>query len=248
MAVAVTSPIVIPGLNAPPTIKDLQESSRAYNLLPDDGDQPQVQKIHLQELAGLFARFNVQKIFGLHLIHGHLQIEEDKIMLGTSLKSVRGCWTQPTSIADINPAEIHGHIFKLTAGGEMQAYEYRQGPTASLDDVDPVFFQELVRYLQTHHLVDLLGLQVLTNDAPAMMSEFVLVNNGTVMLDERDVKERGTPFRITGFFLEKPGMTEFKDGETHAPTVRGTHQVFTNDKIETENQLMAILRSEDIIF
>ncbi|KAJ5626392.1 hypothetical protein N7510_002701 [Penicillium lagena] len=219
----------------------------AYNLLPNDEDQPQVQRIHLQELASLFTRFNVQKIFGVHLIHGHFQIEEDKIMLGTSLKSVRGCWTQPTSIADIKPAEIHGHIFKLTASGEMQAYEYRQGPTTSLNDVDPLFFQELVIYLQAHHLVNILGLQVLTNDVPAMMSEFVLADNGTVMLDERDVKNCGTPFRITGFFLEEPGMTEFKDGESHAPTVRGTHQVFTNDKIETENQLMAILRSEDIV-
>jgi 6-pyruvoyl-tetrahydropterin synthase len=207
-----------------------------------------VQKIHLQELANLFTRFKVQRIFGLHLIHGHFQIEENKIMLGTSLKSVRGCWTQPTSIADVNPAEIHGHIFKLTASGEIQAYEYRQGPTASLDDVDPVFFQELVRYLQAHHLVDLLGLQVLTNGVRPTMSEFVVADNGTVMLDERDVKARGTPFRITGFFLEESRMTEFKNGESHAPTVRGTHQVFTNDKIETEDQLMAVLRSEDIVF
>ncbi|OQD95349.1 hypothetical protein PENVUL_c116G00340 [Penicillium vulpinum] len=90
MAVAVTAPIVIPSLYIPPTIKDLLQSSRAYNLLPDDRDQPQVQKVHLQELASLFTRFNVQKIYGLHLIHGHFQIEENKIMLGTSLKSVRG--------------------------------------------------------------------------------------------------------------------------------------------------------------
>ncbi|KAJ5741045.1 hypothetical protein N7493_000917 [Penicillium malachiteum] len=80
------------------------------------------------------------------------------------------------------------------------------------------------------------------------MSEFVLANNGTVMLDERDVKNCGTPFRITGFHLEESGMLEFKDGETHAPTVRGTHQVFTNGKVETENQLMSILRSEGIVF
>lgn len=169
-------------------------------------------------------------------------------MLGASLKSVRGCWTQPTRIADINPAEIHGHIFKLTTSGETQAYEYRQGPPTGLDDVDPVFFQELVRYLQAHQLVDLLGLQVLTNDVPAMMSEFVLADKGTVMLDERDVKNRGTPFRITGYFLKEQGMTEFKDGESHAPTVRNTHQVFTNKKIEMENQLMAVLRNEDIVF
>lgn len=248
MAVASIAPMVIPGLHVPPTIKDLLQSSRTYNLLPGDEDQPQVQDIHLQELAGLFKRFNAHRKFGLHLIHGHFQIEEDKIMLGTSLNSIRGCWTRPSSIADINLEEIHGHIFKLTASGEMQAYEYRQGPTVSLGDVDPKFFEELVQYLQSNLLVDILGLQVLAKDVPAMMSEFVLADKGTVMLDERDVKNRGTPFRITGYVLEEPSMTGFKDGETHAPTVRGTHQVFTNDKIETENQLMATLRNEDIVF
>ncbi|KAI1935898.1 hypothetical protein LOZ12_006643 [Ophidiomyces ophidiicola] len=241
---AVTFPIVIPGLHAPPTVKDLLRSSQTYNLLPDDGDQPEVPKIHLQELARIFARFKVQNIFGLHLIHGHFQIEEGKIMLGTPLTSVRGCWTQPTPIRDINPAEIHGHIFKLTVSGEMQAYEYRQGPTLCLDDVDPMFFQELIKYLQTHHLVDLLGLQVLGNDAPATMSEFILANKGTVMLDERDVKSRGEAFCITGFILKE----QFKDSEKHAPTIRETHQVFFDGDIKTENQLMAILRGEEIVF
>lgn len=130
----------------------------------------------------------------------------------------------------------------------MQAYEYCSGPTASLDNVDPIFFQELVRYLQAHHLVGLLGLQALTNDMPPTISEFVLANNGTVMLDERDVQAHMTPFHITGFFLEEPCMTEFKNGESHTPTVRGTHQVFTNNKIEMETQLIAVLRSEDIVF
>jgi len=54
MAVTVQAPMVIPGLHAPPTIEDLKQSSVAYNLLRDDGDQPAVQKLHLQELASLF--------------------------------------------------------------------------------------------------------------------------------------------------------------------------------------------------
>lgn len=112
-----------------------------------------MQPVHLQELDALFARLNIQKRFGLHLIHGHFQIEEGKLMLGTTLKSVRGCWTKPTSITGISPAEIHGHIFKLTARGKIQAYEYREGPTTSLDNVDRAFFQELVGYLQAIGLV-----------------------------------------------------------------------------------------------
>jgi len=171
-----------------------------------------VQQIHLQELANLFKRFNVQDKFGIHLIHGHFQLDEDNVMLGTALTSVRGCWTKPTSIADLKPAEIHGHIFTLTGNGEMQAYEYREGPTTNLDGVNSAFFQELAEYLQANDLMHLLGLEVLGKEVPEMMCEFILRDNGTVMLDARDVK-RWIPYRVTGFALGGPGMTELKGNE-----------------------------------
>ncbi|KJZ69737.1 hypothetical protein HIM_10877 [Hirsutella minnesotensis 3608] len=246
MAVVAQAPIVIPCLHVPPTVKDLKESSLAYNLLPDDGDQPNVQQAHLQELANLFKRFNVQDKFGVHLIHGHFQLVEGNVMLGTALASVRGCWTKPTSINDLEPAEIHGHIFRLTDSGEMQAYEYREGPTMNLDSVDPVFFQEFIEYLRTNNLTNLLGLEVLGKEIPEMMCEFIVKDNGTVMLDARDVK-KWTSYRVTGFALNGPGMTELKGNQSHAKTVRETHQVFTDGKIGKEDSLMYVLRAEDII-
>lgn len=247
MAVTVQVPVVIPGLHVPPTIEDLKQSSLAYNLLPDDGDQPDVQEVHLHELASLFKRFNVQDIFGMHLIHGHFKLDGGNVMLGTALKSVRGCWTKPTRITDINPTEIHGHIFRLTGSGEMQAYEYREGLTTNLDGADPAFFQELAEYLQANNLANLLGLQVLGKEVPEMMCEFVLQDNGTVMLDARDVKN-WTPFRVTGFTLSGPGMTVLKGGESHAKTTKGTHQVFIGGKIGKEDPLMDALRAEHIVF
>ncbi len=75
-------------------------------------------------------------------------------MLGTALTSLHGCWTKPTSITDLRPSEIHGHIFRLTESGEMQAYEYRKGPTANLEGVDPAFFLEPVEYLQANDLTE----------------------------------------------------------------------------------------------
>ena len=86
----------------------------------------------------------------------------------------------------------------------MQPYEYREGPITNLDGVDAAFFQELAKYLRANDLVDLLGLEVLAEEVPKMMCEFVLKDNGTVMLDSRDVK-CWTPFRTTGFVYE-PGM------------------------------------------
>jgi hypothetical protein len=74
------------------------------------------------------------------------------------------------------------------ARGNMQAYEYREGLIANLDSVDAAFFRELAKDLQANNLVDLLGLEVLGEEVPEMICEFVLKDNGTVMLDSRDVK------------------------------------------------------------
>lgn len=246
MAVIVQGPIVIPCLHVPPTVKDLKQSSLAYNLLPDDRDQPDVQQAHLQELASLIKRYNVHDKFGIHLIHRHFQVDEGNVMLGTALTSVRGFWTKPTSITHLNPTEIHGHIFRLAGSGEMQAYEYREGPTTNLDSVDPAFFQEFIEYLQANDMTNLLGLEVLGKEVPEMMCEFIMKNDGTVMLDARDVK-KWTPYRFTGFALNGPGITELKGNQSHAKTVRQTHQVFTNGKIGKEYSLMGVLRAEDII-
>ncbi|UNI24494.1 hypothetical protein JDV02_010234 [Purpureocillium takamizusanense] len=184
----------------------------------------------------------------MHLIHGHSQLEEGSVMLGTAIASVRGCWSKPTSISDINPLDTHGHVFRLTGNGEMQAYEYREGPIANLDGVDPAFFKELAQYLQVNDLGNLLGLQVLVQDAPEMMCEFVLQNHGTVMFDARDVKA-WVPFRTTGFALNSNlSMTELQGGESHAKTTKGTHRVFVSGKIGEEDSLMDALRAEDIIY
>lgn len=126
-----------------------------------------------------------------------------------------------------------------------QAYEYREGPIARLDNVDPAFFKELVKYLQANDLTGLLGLEVLAEEVPEVMCEFVLGDNGTVMLDSRDLKS-WTPFRTTGF-VHKLGMVELQ-GPSHAKTVRHTHQVLHSRKIRKEDPLMDVLGNEDIIY
>lgn len=129
----------------------------------------------------------------------------------------------------------------------MQAYEYREGPTANLDSVKPAFFQESIDYLQANGLTNLFGLEVLDKEVPEMMCEFIVKNEGTVMLDAREVKS-WTPYSLTGFALIGPGMTEMKGNQSHAMTVRQTHQVFTEGKIGKEDSLMGVLRADDVIY
>lgn len=94
--------------------------------------------------------------------------------------------------------------------------------------------------------MNLLGLQVLAEEVPELMCEFILEDNGTVMLDARDGKS-WVPYLVTGYVLRGPGIIEFQGSECHAKTVRGTHQVFTNEDIGKEEPLMDVLRAEDIV-
>jgi hypothetical protein len=193
-------------------------------------------------------RYNAQSKFGLHLIHGHLKIQRDMIMLGTSFKNPSGCWTKPTSIQDINPEDIHGHIFMLSPDNRLVAYEYREGPPNDIAGTDPTFFQELIEYLQKNALASVLGLQVLYEEPPKQMVEIVLKDVGTVMLDASEAKY-GDLYRVTGWCVdEKDGLVDFKGGESHAKTTKGTHQVFIDGKALPDlAALMLLLKGEDII-
>jgi len=51
-------------------------------------------------------RYNAQSKFGLYLIYGHLKVQRDMIMLGTTFAQLSGYWTKPTSVQDINPEDI----------------------------------------------------------------------------------------------------------------------------------------------
>ncbi|KAK9847709.1 hypothetical protein MYU51_018331 [Penicillium brevicompactum] len=208
MAVAVQLPMAFPGLHVPPTIESLTQSSLLYNLLPNDEVQPEDK-------------------FGIHLVHGNFQLEKDEVMLGTALESRRGCWTKPTRIVDVDPAEIHGHIFKFTCNGEMQAYEYREGSVPNLDGVDLAFFKHLADYVRDNDLESLLGLQVLAKDVPKTIE----VNNWN-------------PYCVTGFIANELGMTELKGAKSHTETTTGNHQVFISGKISKEDSLIDILQAE----
>lgn len=169
-------------------------------------------------------------------------------MLGTSFENPSGCWTKPTSIQDINPEDIHGHIFMLSPDNRLVAYEYREGPPNDIAGTDPTFFQELIRYLQKNALASVLGLQVLYEGPPKHMVEIVLKDVGTIMLDASEAKY-GDLYRVTGWCVdEKDGLVDFKGGESHANTTKGTHQVFIDGKALPDlAALMSLLKGEDII-
>lgn len=194
--------------------------------------------------------YHVQEKFGIHLVHGHLQVDQGKVMHGTAMTSHRGCWTRPTNISELDVGNMHGHIFTLSPKGQFQAYEYRQGPPQPMSPNDDAFIVALKAYLQKHSLESIIGLQVLNEDKDKQLQEFVLGNNnGTVMLDAEDTKIVES-YRVTGYVVEtnELGLTELKGNETHTPTIRQTHQVFTDGKpLPDEKSLMNALRADGIV-
>lgn len=212
--------------------------------MPDDDEQPDINLAHLEAMGQIFAKHGVTDLLGVHLIHGHSQISEDKIMLGTSFYTGKsGRWTKPTSISGVDLHNIHGHIFVLKDEQHFVAYEYREG-AKDLSGAKIEFFADFVGYLLKHKLENLLGLQVL--DGHDSMVEFVLDNGGTVMLKEKDAKF-SRAYRTTGWRFSSDG-TISHSGDTHAGTVRGTHQVFTGSKpLTTIKGLHELLVTEDLI-
>ena len=224
-------------------------SAKSYNSLPDDRDQPEISSAHLKEIKDIIVHYRVQEKFGIHLVHGHLQVGQGKIMHGKAMTSLRGCWTRPTEISSLAINDIHGHIFALSSNGEFQAYEYRQGPPPTMRSNEDAFVIALKAYLREHGLENLIGLQVL-NGYKDKLQEFVLGdNNGAIMLDAKDTKVTQS-YRVTGYAVEtdESGFTELKGGESHAPTVKETHQVFTDGKtLPDERSLMNALRADGVI-
>jgi len=223
---------------------------QSYNSLPDDKDQPEISPAHLKEITEIIMSHNVQGKFGIHLVHGHLQVGQGKIMHGTAMTNLRDCWTRPTDISGLDVGNMHGHIFALSPNSEFQAYEYRQGPPPPMGINDNAFIVALKAYLQMHSLGSLIGLQVLNEDKDKQLQEFVLGdNNGAVMLDAKDTKIIQS-YRVTGYVVEtdRSGATELKGKETHTPTIRQTHQVFTDGKpLPDEESLMNALRADGVI-
>lgn len=223
-----------------------------YNSLPDDGNQPQISEIHLQAILNLILACGVKDKFGVHLIHGHLQLQEGKIMLGKTLsRDVRGVWTRPNNIINLDPKNIHSHIFALNLDGHFTAYKYHEGALPVLKQSD-LEFTQFAALLKEHRLADFLGLQVLAGHEVKRMQEFDLSGNspeGVVMLVAEDTNVDEV-YRVTGWSAKtdkSTGVTKLKGNDIHSQMQNGNHKIFQDSKLADEKSLIEVLKCENII-
>lgn len=231
----------------------MTNSKCRYNGLIEDHEQPDVPSHHLDMLARLFLRYNVETIFGLHLVHGHFRIPSDTVMLGSTFRGKSsGYWTTPIPCEEMLATDVHGHIYTISAQNHLLAYEYRGGaPPDNVDKIDPAFFDEFTNYLTSNKLGGILGLQVLENglDSQSQMLEFVLADQGTIMLKEDDATG-ACIYRTTGwsFVRSADGTVSMKGNETHASKPGGPHKRFTDGKLLKDvDAVLSLLQEDGII-
>lgn len=199
-----------------------------YNTLVDDCDQPPVPEDIIANLASMFVRNNAHKVFGIHLIHGHFQVPEDTVLLGSTFDNASIRWAKTAAIDSLDTSTVHGHVFVVTDKG-LVPYELEDGALPDLSSIHKGFLGEFTSYLIEHNLQSLLGLQVLGCGESPMME--LILDQGTVMLESS--RPQGVqPTRITGWRFEsvdgRPRVCAAN--ETHAGMTTGNHKVYNAGK------------------
>ncbi|KAK7906461.1 hypothetical protein PG985_016198 [Apiospora marii] len=216
----------IPGLHQNPTMADMILSRQIYNGLPSDEDQPDIEE-YMHDLAQLFVKYQADKVFGIHLAHGHFAIEDQTVLIGNKPPE-GGRWTVPTAI-DSDPTNIHGHVFILTDTG-FHPYEYQAGCPPDLASVDLKFLPALANFIDRNGLRNVVALEVLDNSQKDMME--VVFINATMMINSSRLPGF-TTFRQTGWaFTAEDGNARVRqDGnQTHAAGPKGGHVTITTPR------------------
>lgn len=216
-----------------------------YNTFPSDEAQPNVEHF-LEKLAELFVRNKAHNIFGIHLIHSHLQLPEKNILYGDETVP-RCCWTTPTSIESLELDKMRGHTFILTETG-FHPYEYHSGERPDMSQVDNNFLPELIDFLRTNKLNTAIALEFLDEPLPKTTMELVIGVRGTMRMEWSRLTNC-TPFRQTGWaFAYQDGKPRVcQDGKQyHGTSPTGGHVIATTPRDLIETSLHALNLLEDV--
>ncbi|KAI1483477.1 hypothetical protein F4774DRAFT_163713 [Daldinia eschscholtzii] len=236
MCEVINNNMAIPGLHTNPTFLNMGQSTKLHNQLRDDADQPLVSDDDLKALAQIFVKYNAHKVFGVHLIHKHSELDINTVNLGDYSPELSGYWTKPVDLRDLDSSNIHGHIFALTSSGCFTAYEFRTGLLPKLSHIAVEFFDDVAEYLQSNQLGDVLGLEVLENEGGEAAFEFVMGQGlGTLMLAESKAYADPLIYRTTGWVFENDGAISCRGGAHHTKTTGGEHSTVKSGTVKTSS-------------
>ncbi len=183
-----------------------------YNSLTEDSKQYEVPEHHLRALAQIFATYQVQDVFCLHVLRTHSVLDEGTVMLSSKVgNSGTTIWTKPTPIHMIAPDRIHGYIFALSPDNRLIPTEYREGAMEPIA-ADMAFFEDLIKFLESNSLGDRLGLQVL--ESKQKMLDFIF-EEGIITVKSGYAKPGGI-YKTTGWRITQDGGIVVNSGQSLA--------------------------------
>ena len=109
-----------------------------------------------------------------------MTIPEGQALLGTSITELRGYWTRPTRISDIDVHKVSGYEISANRtrctsedgmGIALLYSEFREGLPVNIGNVDGNFFREFADCLWMEGLENTFGLEVIQGQ-PGKMIEF----------------------------------------------------------------------------
>jgi len=248
----VLSSFAVPDIHLSSSIGNLRDSTQLYNQLQDISAQPtEVSEQHLEGLAQILVCHDVHNRFGIHLIHSHFKLDECSIMLRTPIPERSGYWTRQVDISKVDLHDIHGHVFALGSNGHFMAYEYGTGPASDMSTFGPKFLCDVVQYLTSNKLDDILGLEIL-DSAKERDVEFDLGKNlGTITFGESHCIPVEL-YRVTTWLVEeKEGNIRCRGQKKCEVTRSGHHYTYTTGtaggKISDVAELEKVLNDAGII-
>ncbi|KAI1815417.1 hypothetical protein GGS20DRAFT_336200 [Poronia punctata] len=235
--------MAIPGLHILPSMNDLERSC-LYITAPSRPEYATGSELF--DLACIFHQFGVQNLFGLHYLTlpDNLLMNPDDILLGKPLTAFPGFWTRAVPRSAVNPADLHGHIFRLIGRYSWSIWEYREGPAVDVGGVDPAFFIAVAEYLDDHGLNARLGLRVRRQDDPEFWVDFCLMLNGNVRIGSEYLLEPYSTDRICSSAVVKDCEYDFQWCESRD---EGTRRISRDVDLVDQPQLALLFWSHDII-
>ncbi|KAG5813599.1 hypothetical protein H9Q74_012625 [Fusarium xylarioides] len=258
MATATVTAIpVIPGLQSPFAVLDMNMSNTTYNALPRIHSDIRASQAHIKRLEAIVAGYNLRHKLGFHLLHKHEDIPNGQINLEMNLKNVAGKWIRPVSIDSLDLSEIHGAIFKFIPGENILVpYEFARGPSPVLmsDVVNNDCIKDVLGYITANGLADSIGLEfqgtVKHGHHVESAAEIEVGKYGTIMLPKSMVNA------VELIATSWPDISQPYDpgaepapGTHWAPVKVGTketHRVFV-DQVENEDELLNTLALQGVI-
>ncbi|KAJ8130708.1 hypothetical protein O1611_g2919 [Lasiodiplodia mahajangana] len=89
-----------------------QDAQKSYTtLILDDCDRLPAMDKHITNLADLFIRNDADRVFGVHLDHGHFETPKGITMLGTNFANLKPHWANATGAESFGTTSVDGHVF-----------------------------------------------------------------------------------------------------------------------------------------